>query len=117
VRPEGLDTSALFLCLSSSAPFGSHYTEADMKKFEIDHYRLPLTERIAYSPDEAARLIGFSRNGLHPYLAAGKLRSFKIGPKKRLILRSDLLAFVQGITDLDCAAALPSTDKTDGGPG
>ena len=84
-----------------------------MKKFEIDDNRLPLIERIAYSPDEAARLIGFSRNGLHPYLADGKLRSFKVGPKKRLILRSDLLAFVQGITDFDSAApALPSTHKT-----
>jgi excisionase family DNA binding protein len=73
--------------------------EADMKKFEIDDYHLPLTDRIAYSPDEAARLIGYSRNGLQPYLATGKLRSIKIGPKRRLILRSDLLAFVQGITD------------------
>lgn len=72
-----------------------------MKKFGIDDYHLPLTERIAYSPDEAARLIGYSRNGLRPYLASGKLRSFKVGPKKRLILRSDLLAFVKGTTDGD----------------
>jgi excisionase family DNA binding protein len=71
-----------------------------MKNFEIDDH-LPLTDRIAYSPGEAARLIGFSRNGLQPYLATGKLRSFKIGPKRRLILRSDLLAFVKGMTDGD----------------
>ena len=52
-----------------------------MKKFETDDSHLPLTDRIAYSPGEAARLIGYSRNGLQPYLAMGKLWSFKSVPK------------------------------------
>jgi len=82
-------------------PFGSRTKEAEVKKLEIDDYHLPPTDRIAYSPGEAARLIGFSRNGLQPYLATGKLRSFKIGPKRRLILHCDLLAFVKGVTDGD----------------
>ena len=86
-----------------------------MKKFDIE-YRPPLAERIAYSPDDAARLIGFSRNGLHPYLASGQLRSFKIGVKKRLILRSDLLSFVQKMAEGESAVlAADSAIENEGG--
>ena len=76
-----------------------------MKQFEIKDYRLPLAERIAYTIDEAARLIGFSRSWLYAYLANGELRSIKIGPKKRLILRSDLLAFVEKMASAPAASA------------
>lgn len=66
-------------------------------------------ERIAFGPEEAARLIGYSRNGLYPYLANGDLNSFKVG-KKRLIKRSSLLAF------LDQMAAKHAASLASSGP-
>ncbi len=51
-------------------------------------------ERLAYSPAEAARLIGYSRSGFYLLLSDGKIPSFKEG-RKRLIRRSDLLAFME----------------------
>jgi len=51
-------------------------------------------ERIAYGPEEAARLISRSRNSLYRYLSSGELPSFKLGGK-RLILREELLAFIR----------------------
>ena len=85
-----------------------------MKKFKIDDNHLPESDRIAYSPDEAARAVGFSRNGLYAYIASGELRSFKVGRKKRLILRADLLAFVERTARADAATAARSCEETDG---
>ena len=69
-------------------------------------------DRIAYGPEEAARLIGYSRNGLRPYLASGELRSFKLGKKKRLITRSDLLAFLEEMAAKN-AGPVPSCEPTE----
>ncbi|WP_293809376.1 helix-turn-helix domain-containing protein [uncultured Bosea sp.] len=49
--------------------------------------------RLAYSPEEAARLTGVSRAFLYLEMQRGKLTSIKIG-RRRLIRRSDLLAWV-----------------------
>ena len=72
-------------------------------------------DRIAYSPAEAADQIGYSKNGLQPYLNSGALRSFKIGKKRRLILRSDLLAFLHQLADqcaaVSAASAVPEIDE------
>lgn len=51
-------------------------------------------ERLAYGPAEAAQLIGYSRSGFYLLLSGGELPSFKLG-RKRLIRRSDLIAFVE----------------------
>ncbi|WP_257168743.1 helix-turn-helix domain-containing protein [Bradyrhizobium sp. SRS-191] len=51
-------------------------------------------ERLAYAPAEAARLIGHSRSGFYLLLASNAIPSFKVG-RRRLIRRSDLLAFME----------------------
>ena len=55
-------------------------------------------ERLAYSPGEAARLIGYSRSGFYQLLSGGEIPSFKQG-RKRLIRRSDLLTFMERALD------------------
>jgi excisionase family DNA binding protein len=51
-------------------------------------------EQLAYGPADAARLIGHSRSGFYLLLASGTIPSFKVG-RKRLIRRTDLLAFME----------------------
>ena len=50
-------------------------------------------ERLAYSPDEAAELLGISRELLHDLLRTGQLGSVKAG-RRRLIGRHHLEAFL-----------------------
>ncbi|WP_316205760.1 excisionase family DNA-binding protein [Bradyrhizobium sp. SZCCHNS1012] len=53
-----------------------------------------IDERLAYSPLQAAELIGFSRSGFYLLLASGEIPSVKVG-RKRLIRRADLLAWLK----------------------
>jgi excisionase family DNA binding protein len=46
-------------------------------------------ERLAYSPDEAAELLGTSRELVHDLLRTGQLRSVKAG-RRRLIANTIL---------------------------
>ena len=57
--------------------------------------RNAFTERLAYSPDEAAELLGISRELLHDLLRTGQLRSVKAG-RRRLIAKHHLEAFLAG---------------------
>ena len=66
------------------------------------------SERLAYSPAEAAQLLGYSRNGFCALLAAGEIPSFKQG-RKRLVRRSDLLDFMERA--LEKSARSPQVDK------
>ncbi len=50
-------------------------------------------ERLAYGAGEAAQLLGYSRNGFAALLDAGLIPSFRQG-RRRLVRRSDLLAFM-----------------------
>jgi excisionase family DNA binding protein len=50
-------------------------------------------ERLAYSPDEAAELLGISRELVHDLLRTGQLGSVKAG-RRRLIGRHHLAAFL-----------------------
>jgi excisionase family DNA binding protein len=45
---------------------------------------LTTSDRLAYSPAEAAELIGISRAGLYQLMAAGSITSVKLG-RRRLI--------------------------------
>lgn len=49
--------------------------------------------KIAYRIDEAVRASGLGRTFLYEHIASGALRSVKIGGR-RLIMRSDLLSFL-----------------------
>jgi excisionase family DNA binding protein len=53
------------------------------------------TERLAYSPDEAAELLGISRELVHDLLRTGQLGSVKAG-RRRLIAKHHLDAFLHG---------------------
>jgi len=61
---------------------------------EIFERNVP-TERLAYSPDEAADLLGISRELVHDLLRTGQLRSVKAG-RRRLIGRDHLTEFLAG---------------------
>jgi excisionase family DNA binding protein len=50
-------------------------------------------ERIAYSPDEVAELVGISRELVHDLLRTGQLGSVKAG-RRRLISKRHLEAFL-----------------------
>ena len=43
-----------------------------------------MTDRIAVSPEEAAEMVSWTRDGIYVEIAAGRLRSFKAG-RRRLI--------------------------------
>jgi excisionase family DNA binding protein len=57
--------------------------------------RKPFAERLAYSPDEAAELLGISRELIHDLLRTGQLGSVKAG-RRRLIGKHHLEAFLAG---------------------
>jgi len=50
-------------------------------------------QRLAYSPDEAAELMGLSRELVNDLLRTGELKSIKAG-RRRLIARHHLAAFL-----------------------
>jgi excisionase family DNA binding protein len=57
--------------------------------------RAAFAERLAYSPDEAAELLGISRELVHDLLRTGQLKSVKAG-RRRLIGKHHLEAFLAG---------------------
>ena len=57
--------------------------------------RNALAGRLAYSPDEAAELLGISTELVHDLLRTGQLGSVKAG-RRRLIARHHLEAFLAG---------------------
>jgi excisionase family DNA binding protein len=57
--------------------------------------RNALAGRLAYSPDEAAELLGISRELVHDLLRTGQLGSRKAG-RRRLIAKHHLEAFLAG---------------------
>ena len=57
--------------------------------------RNALAERLAYSPDEAADLLGISRELVHDLLRTGQLGSVKAG-RRRLIGKRHLEEFLAG---------------------
>jgi excisionase family DNA binding protein len=57
--------------------------------------RNAVAERLAYSPDEAADLLGISRELVHDLLRTGQLGSVKAG-RRRLIGKHHLEEFLAG---------------------
>jgi excisionase family DNA binding protein len=52
-----------------------------------------LTDRLAYSVEEAARITGLSRDLLYAEMRAGRLAYLKVG-RRRIITRQHLEAFL-----------------------
>jgi excisionase family DNA binding protein len=59
--------------------------------------RTVFAERLAYSPDEAAELLGISTELIHDLLRTGQLGSVKAG-RRRLIAKHHLQTFLAGET-------------------
>lgn len=53
-------------------------------------------ERLAYSVDGAATMIGISKRKCYELISSGQLVSVKLG-RRRLIRHGDLVAFVNGL--------------------
>jgi excisionase family DNA binding protein len=53
----------------------------------------PLTDRLAYSVEEAARVTGLSRDLLYDEMRGGRLAYLKVG-RRRIITRQHLEAFL-----------------------
>jgi excisionase family DNA binding protein len=66
---------------------------ATMTTLPID----PPGERLCYSVDEAAQILGLSRNLLYDQMREGKLRYLKVG-RRRLITRQNLEAFLAAMS-------------------
>jgi excisionase family DNA binding protein len=60
-----------------------------MSQVASDH----LTERLAYSVEEAARITGLSRDLLYDQMRTGRLGYLKVG-RRRIITRQHLEAFL-----------------------
>ena len=78
-----------------------------------------VSDRLAVSPAEAARLAGVGRTTIYEAIRSGALRSLKIG-KRRLILIVSLRAWLETAQQaLDAAAherahAIPDADASEG---
>jgi excisionase family DNA binding protein len=68
--------------------------------------RKAFAERLAYSPDEAAELLGISRELVHDLLRTGQLGSVKAG-RRRLIGNQHLEAFLAGEPSGTAARRVP----------
>jgi excisionase family DNA binding protein len=85
-------------CTSRGAalgPVGQDFGAACDQIDRADLMLADLHERAAYSPDEAAELLGISRELVHDLLRTGQLRSVKAG-RRRLIAKHHLEAFLAG---------------------
>lgn len=58
-----------------------------------------MLERMGYSPSEAAKAIGVSRQHIYALMAAGRLRSVKLG-SRRIIPADALEALLAGSDDV-----------------
>ncbi len=56
---------------------------------------IPASEKLAYPVPEACALAGFSRSKLYELISSGELRTVKRAGR-RLVLRTDLTAFLAG---------------------
>jgi excisionase family DNA binding protein len=87
--PVGQSTNAIALLLAIDLP--EDLLAIVREIFE----RKAFAERLAHSPDEAAELLGISRELVHDLLRTGQLRSVKAG-RRRLIAKRPLEAFLAG---------------------
>src|SRR5207248_6363590 len=85
--PAGLTTNAVAWLLSTDM-------REDLLAILREIFeRNTLAERLAYSPDEAAELLGISRELVHDLLRTGQLGSVKAG-RRRLIGKHHLEQFL-----------------------
>lgn len=67
-----------------------------MVLFGLEGFHMPDTnDKISYRIDEAVKASGLGRSFLYERIAEGALRSVKVGGR-RLIMRRDLLEFIDG---------------------
>jgi excisionase family DNA binding protein len=76
-------------------PFASDMREELLTIMREIFERNALAGRLAYSPEEAAELLGISKELVHDLLRTGQLGSRKAG-RRRLIAKHHLEAFLAG---------------------
>lgn len=54
-------------------------------------------EQLSYSIEEVAALTSIGRTSLYAHIAAGKLVARKAGPKRTVVTREDLAAFLASL--------------------
>ena len=59
----------------------------------MPHCTHPITEKVAYSVNDAARLLSIGRTSLYAQIKTGNLRATKVG-RKTLFLAKDIDAFL-----------------------
>ncbi len=69
-----------------------------------EHAERPAPERLVYSVDEAAELLGMGRTYMFHLVATGEIESFKIG-KMRKIPREAIDGYVERLRSEQAAAA------------
>ena len=55
----------------------------------------PVTDRLVYSIPEAAYAVHCSKSLMYDLVAAGRIKSVHLSEKRRVILKSELLSFLQ----------------------
>lgn len=60
---------------------------------------IPITDRLAYSPAEAAAALGCSRQHIYALIQRGELRRFKVGARAARIPVADVLGLIGGGDD------------------
>jgi excisionase family DNA binding protein len=58
-----------------------------------------LSDRLAYSVKQAAILVGVSPSQFYKEISSGRLPAKNLGERKLIILRADLLAFLDNLPD------------------
>ncbi len=71
-----------------------------------------INDKISYRIDEAVKASGLGRSFLYERIAEGALRSVKVGGR-RLIMRRDLLEFIDGGSSVKPSAPPAPTIKPD----
>ena len=91
--PEPVDPSASAIARLIAGDMREELLTIMRELFEHDAF----ADRLAYSvgPEEAAELLGISRELVHDLLRTGQLGSVKAG-RRRLIARHHLAAFLAG---------------------
>jgi excisionase family DNA binding protein len=101
--------------LRSLASFGGACLSWDRKRnrlgmvlFGMEGSHMPDTnDKISYRIDEAVKASGLGRSFLYERIAEGALRSVKVGGR-RLIMRRDLLEFIDGGNSVKSPAPAPT---------
>jgi excisionase family DNA binding protein len=71
-----------------------------------------MTEKLAYSPSEAAKLVGIGRTKLYAEARANRI-TIRKSQRKSLILRSDLENWLRALPEKGIRSGAPHTEESE----